>query len=174
MRKLVNGRAAYSSHLLLPARKHKYKFLSQKIMAKDTFFWRKAMTNLKSIVKSRHITLLWFFQCESWTLKKAEYQRTDAFKLWCWRRVLRVPCIARSSQSTLKEISPEYWLESLMMKLNLNTLATGRKQPTHWKRPCCWGKKKKLKAEGEEGNRGWGGWMALSVQWTGTWANSKS
>ena len=91
------------------------------------------MTNLDSILKSRDITLstkvrlikAMFFSvvmygCESWTLKKAERRRTDAFQLWCWRRLLRVPWTARrSNQSILKEISPEYSLEGLMLKLQL-------------------------------------------------------
>ena len=89
---------------------------------------RKAMTNLDSILKSRDITLptkLWIFPVvlyrrESWTIKKAECQRIDAFELWCWRRLLRVPWTARgSNQSILKEISPEYSLEGLMLKLKL-------------------------------------------------------
>ena len=94
---------------------------------------RKAMTNLDSILKSRDVTLLTkvgliktmvlpvvLHGCESWTIKKAEPQRTDAFKLWCWRRLLRVPWTARkSNQSILKEISPEYLLEGLMLKLKL-------------------------------------------------------
>ena len=93
---------------------------------------RKAMTNLDSVIKSRDITLLTkvylvkaiifpvvIYGCESWTIKKAECQRTDAFELWCWRRLLRVPRTARrSNQSILKEISPEYSLEGLMLKLN--------------------------------------------------------
>ena len=91
---------------------------------------RKVMTNLDSILKSRHITStkvhlvkamifpVVMYGCESWTIKKAECQRIDAFELWCWRRLLRVPCTARrSNQSTLKEISPEYSLEGLMLKL---------------------------------------------------------
>ena len=91
------------------------------------------MTNLDSILKSRDITLLtrvclvkaivfpvFMYECESWTIKKAEYQRIDAFELWCWRRLLRVPWTARiSNQSILKEISPEYSLEGLMLKLKL-------------------------------------------------------
>ena len=91
---------------------------------------RKAMTNLDSILKSRDITWLTkvdlvkamvfpvvMYGCESWTIKKAGGQRTDAFELWCWRRVLRVPWTARrSKQSILKEISPEYSLEGLMVK----------------------------------------------------------
>ena len=94
---------------------------------------RKAMTNLDSVLKSRDITLptkihlvkaLVFpvvrYGCESWTIKKAEHWRTDAFELWCWRGLLRVPCTAsRSNQLILKEISPEYSLEGLMPKLKL-------------------------------------------------------
>ena len=93
----------------------------------------KTMTNLVQILKSRDITLqtkvhvvkamiflVVIYGCESWTTKKAEYQRIDAFKLWCWRRLLRVPWTARrSNQSILKEISPEYSLEGLMLKLKL-------------------------------------------------------
>ena len=91
------------------------------------------MTNLDSIFKSRDITLptkvhlvkgmvfpVVMYQCESWTIKKAEHRRMDAFELWCWRRLLRVPWTARkSNQSILKEISPEYSLEGLMLKLKL-------------------------------------------------------
>ena len=94
---------------------------------------RKAMTNLDSILKNRDITLpikvhlvkalvfpVDMYGCESWTIKKAEHQRMDAFELWCWRRLLRVPWTARrSTQSILKEISPEYSLEGLMLKLKL-------------------------------------------------------
>ena len=91
------------------------------------------MTNLDSILKSRDITLptkvhlvkamvfpVVMYGCESWTIKKAEHRRIDAFELWCWRRLLRVPWTAmRSNQSILKEISPEYSLEGLMLKLKL-------------------------------------------------------
>ena len=94
---------------------------------------RKAMTNLDSILKSRDITLptkahlvkimvfpIAMYGCESWTIKKAKCQRIDAFELWCWRRLLRVPWTARrSNQSIIKEISPEYSLEGLMLKLKL-------------------------------------------------------
>ena len=93
---------------------------------------RKAITNLDSILKSRDITLptkvhlvkamvfpVVMYGCESWTLKKAQCQRIDAFELWCWRRLLRVPWTARSNQSILKEISPEYSLDRLMLKLKL-------------------------------------------------------
>ena len=92
---------------------------------------RKAMTNLDSILKSRDITLptkihlvkamvlpVVMYGCESWSIKKAEHQRIDAFELWCWRRLLRVPwTVRRSNQSILKEISPEYSLEGLNLKL---------------------------------------------------------
>ena len=94
---------------------------------------RKAMTNLDSILKSRDITLptkfhlvkamvfpVVMYGCESWTIKKAERRRIDAFELWCWRRFLRVPWTAgRPNQSILKKISPEYSLEGLMLKLKL-------------------------------------------------------
>ena len=94
---------------------------------------RKAMTNLDNILKSRDITLstkvhlvkamvfqVVMYECESWTVKKAEHRRIDAFELWCWRRLLRVPWTARrSNQSILKKISPEYSLEGLMLKLKL-------------------------------------------------------
>ena len=99
---------------------------------------RKAMTNLNSIFKSRDITSstkvhlvkamvfpVVVYGCESWTVKKAECRRTDAFELWCWRRLLRVSVAARRfNQSILKEISLEYSLEGLMLKLNSNPLAT--------------------------------------------------
>ena len=94
---------------------------------------RKVMTNLDSIFKSRDITLptkvllvkamvfpVVMYECETWTIKKAEHQRIDAFELWCWSRLLRILWIARrSNQSILKEISPEYSLEGLMLKLKL-------------------------------------------------------
>ena len=95
--------------------------------------WKKAMTNLDIILKSRNITLstkvhlvkamvfpVVLYGCESWTVKKAERRRIDVFELWCWRRLLRVPWTARrSNQSILKEIIPEYSLEGLMLKLKL-------------------------------------------------------
>ena len=117
-------------------------FLGSKITANDDYshetkrcllLGRKAMTNLSSILKSRDITLptkiclvkamvfpAVMYGCESWTIKKAECQRIDAFELWCWRRLLRDPWTARRyNQSILKEISPEYSLEGLMLKLKL-------------------------------------------------------
>ena len=130
----------------------------------------KAMTNLDSILKSRDITLptkvcivktmvfqVVMYGCEFWTIKKAEHRRTDAFELWCWRRLLRDSWTARkSNQSILKEISPEYSLEGLMLKLKLQSLATWCKKLPQWKRAWCW---ERLKAGGEGENRGWDVWM---------------
>ena len=110
---------------------------------------RKVMTNLDSILKSRDITLstkvclikamvfpVVLYGCESWTIKKAEHQRINAFELWCWRRLLRVPWTAmRSNQSILKEISPGCSLEGLMLRLKLQYLATSCEELTHLKRP---------------------------------------
>ena len=110
---------------------------------------RKAMTNLDSILKSRHITLptkvhlvkamvfpVVMYGYESWTIKKAECRRIDAFELWCWRRFLTVPWTARrSNQSILKEISPEYSLEGLVLKLKLQYFGPLIKGLTHVKRP---------------------------------------
>ena len=152
---------------------------------------RKAMSNLDSILKSKDITLLTkvllvkamvfpvvMYGCDSWTIKKAELQRIDTFELWCWRRLLRIPwTVRRSNQSILKEISPEYSLEGLMVRLKLqyfghllprtdwtlihekewcwswnsSILATWCKELTHWKRPWCW---ERLKAGGEGNIRG--------------------
>ena len=102
------------------------------------------------------------YRCESWTIKKAECRRIDAFELWCWRRLLRVPWTARrSNQSILKEINPEYSLEGLMLKLwppDANSWL--------WKRPWWW---KRLRAGAREGNRGWDGWMASPTPWTWVW-----
>ena len=139
---------------------------------------RKVMTNLDSILKSRDITLptkvrlvkamvfpVVMYGCESWTVKKAEHQRIDAFELWCWRGFLRVPWTTRrSNQSILRKISPEYSLEGLMLKLKLEEL-------THLKRPWCW---ERLKAGGEGDDRGWDGWMASLTWWTWVWASSGS
>ena len=110
---------------------------SQKIKTR-LLLGRKVMTNLDSILKSRDITLptrvhlvkamsflVVMYGCKSGTIKKTEHQRIDAFELWCWRRLLRVPWPARrSNQPNLKEISREYSLEGLMLKLNSNNLAT--------------------------------------------------
>ena len=102
---------------------------------RSLFLGRKVMINLDSILKSRDVTLptevhlvkamvfpVVMYGCESWIIKKAERQRIDAFELWCWRRLLRVPWTARrSNQSILKEINPKYLLELLMLKLKLES-----------------------------------------------------
>ena len=112
------------------------------------------------------------YGCASWTIKKAESWRIDAFELWCWRRLLRVLYTARrSNQSILKEISPEYSLEGLMLKLKLKYFGTWCKELIHWKRPWCW---ERLKMGEEADNRGWDGWMASPTQWTWVWVNSGS
>ena len=146
---------------------------------------RKAMTNPDSILKSRDITLptkfhlvkamvfpVVMYGCESWTLRKAELWRIDAFELWCWRRFLRIPWTARrSNQSILKEISPEYSLEGLIDASSSNTLATWCEKLTHWERLWWW---ERLKAGREGNDRGWDGWMASPTWWMGVWASSRS
>ena len=107
------------------------------------------------------------YRCESWTIKKAGHWRIDALKLWCWRRLLRVPWTARrSNQSILKEINRENSSKGLMLKLKLQYF--GHLMLTHWKRPwSC----ERLRTEGEGGNRWWGCWMASLSQWTWVWVN---
>ena len=108
---------------------------------------RKAMVNPDNVLKSRDITLptkvqivkvmvfpVVTYSCESWTIKKAEHQRTDAFKLWCWRRLLKVSWTARSNQSILREINSEYSLEGLMLKLKFQYFGH-LLEPKHWKCP---------------------------------------
>ena len=130
---------------------------------------RKARTNLDSILKSRDIALqtkvhLWtivkamvfpvvIYGCESWTIKKAERRRIEAFELWCWRTLLRVPWTARrSNQSILMEINLNiHWKDWCWSS---NALATWRKVQTHWKRPWCW-ERLKAKGEGQQKMRWW-------------------
>ena len=138
---------------------------------------RKARTYLDSMLKSKDITLptnlrlvkamvfpVVMYGCESWTIKRAERWRIDAFELWCGRRLLRVPWTARrSNQSILKEISPGCSLERLMLKLKFQYLATWWEELTHLKRPWCW---ERLKAGGAGDDRGWDVWMTSLTQWT--------
>ena len=153
------------------------------------FLGRKAMTNLESLLKSRDLTLLTKVNLAKaivfpvvmygydhgpygpcWTIKKAEHQRIDAFELWCWRRLLGAPWIARrSNQSILKEISPEYSLEGLMLKLQYCGYLMQRADSLE--KIWCW---ERLRAGGEGDDRGWDGWMALPTQWTWVWVNSGS
>ena len=98
--------------------------------------------------------------------------RIDAFELWCWRRLLRVPWTARrSNQSILKEISPGCSLEAMMLSSNSSTLATSCEELTYWKRLWCW---EGLGERGEGDDRGWVGWMASPTRWTWVWVNSGS
>jgi len=115
------------------------------------------------------------YGCESWTIKKAEHRRIDAFELWCWRRLLRVPWTARrSNQSILKEISPGCSLEGMNKEhlfIPSSTLATSCEELTPWKRLWCW---EGLGAGGKGDDRGWDGWMASPTRWTWVWVNSGS
>ena len=107
---------------------------------------------------------------ESWTIKKAEYRTFDAFKLWCWRRLLRVSWTARrSNQSILKEINPEYLLEGLMLKLRLQYFGYLMGRANSLEKTWYW---ERLRAGGEGGDRGRDGWMASPTRWTWVWANS--
>ena len=144
------------------------------------------MTNLDSIFKSRDITLptsvclvkamvfpVVMYGCESWTVKKAERQRIDAFELWCCRWLLRVPWTARrSNQPILKEISPGCSLEGLMLKLKLQYFGhlmwrVDSLEISLW----CW---EGLGARGEGDDRGWDGWMVSLTRWMWVWVNSGS
>ena len=133
---------------------------------------RKTMTNLDIILKSRDVILptnfhlvkamvfpLVLYGCESLTIKKAEHWRIDAFERW-WRWLLRVPWTARrSNQSILKEISPEYSLEGLMLKLKLQYFATWCEELIHWKRSWCWERLKEEKGMIEDEMVGWPHWL---------------
>ena len=146
---------------------------------------RKARNNLDSISKSRGITLptkvclvkamvfpVVMHGCESWTIKKVENWRIDAFELWCWIRLLRVPWTARrSNQAILKEISPEYSLEDLMLKMKLWYFGHLMQRTDSLEKTLCW---ERLKAWGEGDNRGWDGWMASPTWWMWVWASSGS
>ena len=146
---------------------------------------RKINDKPNSILKSRDITLptkvhlvkamvfpVVMYVCESWTGKKAEHRRIDAFELWCSRRLLRVPWTARrSNQSILKEISLGVHWKDWCWSWNSNILATSWEELTHLKRTWCW---EGLGAGGEGDDRGWDGWMASATWWTWVWVNSGS
>ena len=144
---------------------------------------RKAMTNLDCLLKSRNITLptkvrldkaifspVVMYRCESWTIKRAEHQRIHASELWCWRRLLRVPWAARSNQSILKQISAEYSLEGLMLKLKLQYVGHLMWRTDSLEKTLIL---ERLKVRGEGDNRGWDGWMAISTRWIGVWVSSR-
>ena len=146
---------------------------------------RKTITNLDCILRSWDVTLptndclvkamvfpVVMYGCKSWTIQKAESQRIDAFELWCWRRLLRVPWITRTSnQSMLKEISPKYSLEGLMLKLKLQYFG-------HLVWRADWFEKTLMLGKVEGGRRGGDrerdGWMASLTQWTWVWVSSRS
>ena len=143
------------------------------------------MTKLDSIFKSRDITLptkvrlvkamvfpVIMYGCERWTVKKAECRRLDAFELWCWRRLSRVPWTARKSNQSIlnRSVLGVHWKDSCW-SWNSNTLATSFEELTHWKRPCCWAG---FEAGWEGDERGWDGWMASPTPWTWVWVNSGS
>ena len=144
--------------------------------------WKKSYDQPRQHIKSRDITLLTkvhllkamvftvvMYGCESWTIKKTEFQRIDAFELWCWRRLLRVPWTARRfNQSILKKISPEYLLERLTLKLKLQSFGH---LMSHWKRTLMLGK---IEGRRRRENRGWDGWVASLTQWTRVWTSSGS
>ena len=143
---------------------------------------RKVMTNLDSILKSRDITLptkvrlvkamvfsVVMYGCESWTVKKAEHWRIDAFELWYWRRLLRVPW--RSNQSILKEISPGCSLDRLMLKLKLQYFGHLMQRADPFERTLMLGKIEGRRRRGQQRMR-W--WMASLTQWTWVWVNSGS
>ena len=146
---------------------------------------RKVMTNLDSIFKSRNITLptkiclvkamgfpVVIYGCESWTIKKAERRRIDAFELWCWRRLLRVPWTARSSnQSILKQISPGCSLEGLMLKLKLQYFGHLMWRADSLEKTLMLGK---IEGRRKRNDRGWDGWMASLTQCTWVWVDSSS
>ena len=145
---------------------------------------RKAMTNLDSILKSRDVILstkvcqvkamvfpVVAVMYENWSIKKAERQRTDAFELWCWTRLLRVPWTARrSNQSILKEINPQYSLEGLMLKLKLQYFGHLMQRTDSLGKPLMLGKIEGRRRRGRE----WDGWMVSSTRWTRGWASSGS
>ena len=141
------------------------------------------MANLNSIFKSRDIYLpnkdhlvkamvfpVVMYGCESWTIKKAEYWRIEAFELWCWRRLLRVPWTARrSNQFILKENSPEYSLEKLMLKLKLQYFGHLMRRTDSFEKTLMM---ERLKMGGEGEDRGWDGCMASLTKWAWVWVNS--
>ena len=135
--------------------------------------WKKSYNQHYFANKSPSSHAFGFFSSHVWMweldYKESWGPKIDVFELWCWRRLLKVPLTARrSNQCIVKEISPEYSFEGLMLKLH--TLATWCKELTHLKRPWCW---ETLKAGGKGDDRGWDGWMASPTLWTWVWVNSR-
>ena len=114
------------------------------------------------------------YRCESWTIKKTEHRKIDGFELWCWRRLLRVPWTARRSnlkESILKEISPGYSLEGLMLKLKLQYFGHLMRRTDSFEKTLMLGK---VEGGGEADNRGWDAWVTSLTWWTWVWASSGS
>ena len=146
---------------MLAPRKKSYDQPRQHIKKRRDYFASKGPSSQSYGFSSSHVCM-WVGRV-SWTIKKAEHWRNDAFELWCWRRLLRVLWTARrSNQSILKEISPEYSLKDWCWSWNSNTVASWYKELTYWEKPWCW---EKLKAGGEGDDIGWDGWMALPTRW---------
>ena len=120
------------------------------------------------IVKAMVFSVV-IYGCQSWTLKKAEHWRIDAFKLWCWRRDLKAPWTARSNQSILKEINPEYSLEELLLKMKLQYFGHLMQRAGSLENTL---EMERVRAGGEVGNRGWDGYMASPTLWTWVWVSS--
>ena len=142
------------------------------------------MTNLDHILKSRDITLptkvrlvkamvfpVVMYGCESWTIEKVECRKIDAFKLCCWRKLLRVLWTARRSKQSILKINPGCSLEGLMLKMKLQYFGHLMWRADSFGRPTCW---ERLRAREEGDNRAWDGWMASLTQWTWVWVNSRS
>ena len=144
--------------------------------------WKKSYDQRRQhVTKQRHyfakkvhlvkamVFLVVMYGCMIWTIKKAEHWRIDAFELWCWRRLLRVPWTARrSNQFILKEISPECSLEGQMLKLKFQYFSHLMRRADSFKKTLMLGR---LKARGEGDNRGWDGWMASPTEWTWLWVD---
>ena len=127
-------------------------------------------TNEWRLVKAMVFPVV-MYGCESWTVKKTERWRPDAFELWCWRRLLRVPWTSRrSNPSILKAISPEYSLEGLILKLKVQYYDYLMWRTDSFEKTLIW---ERLKAGGEGDDRGWDGWMASLIQWTWVLASSR-
>jgi len=147
---------------------------------------RKVVKNLDSIFKSRTTTFLtkvhlvkavvfpvimYGYVWICWTIKKTEHRRTDAFQLWCWRRLLRVPWTAQTSnESILKQINPEYSLKELILKLKLQYFGHLMQRTDSLEKTLMLGN---IEVRRRRDDRGWNGWMTSPTQWTWIWANSR-
>ena len=148
--------------------------------------WKESYDQPRQHIKSRDIILstkvhlvkamvfpVVIYGCESWTVKKAERWRIDAFELWCWRRLLRVPWTARRCNQSILNSANQSWIFIGRTDVELETpiLWPPDLKNWHWKRSWCW---ERLKAGGDGDNRGWDGWMASLTRWTWVWVNSES